>query len=134
MRACWYEPRRWRADLVRPSVPFLVERLWTANGQGERLYKGVSPKYANYDIFRHLVTRLIVRGLDEGWADLTFPDDPFVEDPRYELKIVDSERFARGVENLFPEVNWDEPIAAPQAAAERQAPRAGAAKRRKKKR
>jgi hypothetical protein len=132
--ARWYEPRRWRADLVRPSVPYLVERLWTANGQGERLYKGVSPKYANYDIFRHLVTRLIVKGLDEGWADITFPEDPFVEDPRYELKIVDSERFARGVEGLFPEVDWDEPIEAPQVGLEGKAPARGAKKRKSKKR
>src|SRR5579872_3294672 len=47
--ARWWEPRRWRADLVKPNVPYLVERLWTANGQGERLYEGVSPKYTNYD-------------------------------------------------------------------------------------
>src|SRR5437764_13016482 len=51
--ARWWEPRRWRADLVKPSVPFLVERLWTANGQGERLYMGVSPKYTNFDLFRN---------------------------------------------------------------------------------
>ena len=111
--ARWYEPRRWRADLVKPSVSYLVERLWTANGQGERLYEGVSPKYTNYDIFRHLVTRLIVQGIDDGWVELVFPPDPFVEDPKYELKIVDSERFASGVERLFPEVNWDEPVSLP---------------------
>lgn len=108
--ARWYEPRRWRADLVRPSVPYLVEKLWTANGQGERLYEGVSPKYTNYDIFRNLVTRLIIKGIDEGWAQLTFPPDPLVEDPQYELRIVDSERFASGVEQLFPEVDWDESV------------------------
>ena len=28
------------------------------------------------------------------------------------LTIVDSERFANGVEKLFPEVNWDEPVPA----------------------
>lgn len=108
--ARWYEPRRWRADLVKPNVPYLVERLWTANGQGERLYQGVSPKYANYDIFRNLVTRLIIRGIDEGWVQLTFPADPLAEDPQYVLTIVDSERFADGVEKLFPEVDWDEPV------------------------
>jgi hypothetical protein len=108
----WYQPRRWRADLVKPSVPYLVERLWTANGQGERLYEGVSPKYANYDHFRHYVTRLMIQGIDEGWAELTFPDDPLAEDPQYELRIVDSEKFASGVEKLFPEVDWNEPIAA----------------------
>jgi predicted RNA-binding Zn-ribbon protein involved in translation (DUF1610 family) len=106
----WYEPRRWRADLVKPSVPYLVERLWTANGQGERLYLGVSPKYTNYDIFRNLVTRLMIRGIDEGWAELQFPSDPLAEDPQYVLTIVDSEKFAAGVEKLFPEVDWDEPV------------------------
>jgi hypothetical protein len=114
--ARWYEPRRWRADLVRPSVPYLVERLWTANGQGERLYAGVGPKYTNYDIFRHLVTRLMIEGIDAGWAELQFPDDPLAEDPQYVLTIVDSEQFARGVEKLFPEVNWDEPVPAALAA------------------
>ena len=108
----WYQPRRWRADLVKPSVAYLVERLWTANGQGERLYEGVSPKYANYDHFRYFVTRLMIEGIDEGWAELTFPDDPLAEDPQYELKIVDSDKFANGVEKLFPEVDWNEPIAA----------------------
>jgi hypothetical protein len=108
----WYSPRRWRADLVKPSVPYLVERLWTANGQGPRLYEGVAPKYANYDHFRYFITRLMIEGIDEGWADLTFPDDPLAEDPQYELKIVDSEKFASGVEKLFPEVDWDEPITA----------------------
>ncbi len=108
--ARWWEPRRWRADLVKPNVPYLVERLWTANGQGERLYTGVSPKYTNYDIFRNMVTRLMIRGIDDGWASLTFPDDPLAEDPQYVLTIVDSERFAEGVEKLFPEVDWDEPV------------------------
>jgi hypothetical protein len=108
--ARWWEPRRWRADLVKPNVPYLIERLWTANGQGERLYAGVSPQYTNYDIFRNMVTRLMIRGIDDGWAELTFPSDPLAEDPQYVLTIVDSERFAEGVEKLFPEVDWDEPV------------------------
>jgi DNA-directed RNA polymerase subunit RPC12/RpoP len=108
--ARWWEPRRWRADLVKPNVPYLIERLWTANGQGERLYAGVSPKYTNYDIFRNMVTRLMIRGIDDGWAALTFPEDPLAEDPQYVLTIVDSERFAESVEKLFPDVDWDEPV------------------------
>lgn len=131
--ARWYEPRRWRADLVRPSVPYLLERLWTANGQGERLYEGVSPRYTNYDIFRNMVTRLIIKGVDEGWAELSFPPDPLVEDPQYELKIVDTERFADGVERLFPEVDWDEAVAAPADAPVAAAPARGGKKNTKKK-
>src|ERR1043166_5897700 len=120
--ARWWEPRRWRADLVKPNVPYLIERLWTANGQGERLYTGVSPKYTNYDIFRNMVTRLMIRGIDDGWAALTFPEDPLAEDPQYVLTIVDSERFAEGVEKLFPEVDWEEPVS--MAVAEAVAPAA----------
>ena len=132
--ARWWEPRRWRADLVKPNVPYLVERLWTANGQGERLYSGVSPRYTNYDIFRNMVTRLMIRGIDEGWADLTFPDDPLAEDPQYVLTIVQSERFAQEVEKLFPEVDWDEPVSVALADAVSQtAPNKATRKSRKKK-
>jgi hypothetical protein len=91
-------------------VPFLIERLWTANGQGVKLYEGVSPKYTNYDIFRNMITRLMIKGIDEGWAELKFPEDALAEDPQYVLTIVDSEKFADGVEKLFPEVDWDEPV------------------------
>jgi hypothetical protein len=125
----WWEPRRWRADLVKPNVPYLIERLWTANGQGERLYTGVSPRYTNYDIFRNMVTRLMIRGIDDGWAELTFPPDPLAEDPQYVLTIVDSERFAEGVEKLFPEVDWDEPVSV--SVAEAVAPAKGSKKSKK---
>ena len=109
----WFYPRRWRADLHQPNPYYLLEKLWTANGQGETLYRGISPPHANYDVFRNLVTRLVARGVDEGWITLEFPDDPLEENPIYQLKFDDPDRFARGVEALFPEVNWDEQIEVP---------------------
>jgi predicted RNA-binding Zn-ribbon protein involved in translation (DUF1610 family) len=109
----WFYPRRWRADLHEPNPFYLIEKLWTANGQGERLYQGIAPAYANYDVFRNLVTRLIASGVDDGWVELEFPDDPLEENPIYQLKFTDPERFARGVEALFPEVDWDEQIEVP---------------------
>jgi len=112
----WWEPRRWRADLTRPSVNFLLEKLWTADGHGEMLYQGIAPKYTNYSIFRNLVTRAIARGIDEGWMDLDFPEDPLDENPVYRLDFKNSERFAKEMEALFPEVNWDETIELPTAA------------------
>ena len=111
--AHWYYPRRWRADLMEPSAAFLIEKLWTANGQGESLYTGIAPPNVNYDIFRNLVTRTIARGIQEGWMDLTFPSDPLAENPVYKLKFKDPERFAREIEALFPDVNWDEQIQVP---------------------
>lgn len=109
----WFYPRRWRADLHEPNPFYLLEKLWTANGQGETLYNGIAPAHANYDVFRHLVTRLVAQGVDEGWVELEFPDDPLDENPVYQLKFGDPDRFARGVERLFPEVDWDEQIEVP---------------------
>jgi predicted RNA-binding Zn-ribbon protein involved in translation (DUF1610 family) len=109
----WFYPRRWRADLHEPNPYYLLEKLWTANGQGETLYQGISPQYANYDVFRNLVTRLVAKGVDEDWIKLEFPDDPLDENPVYQLKFTDPDRFARGVEQLFPEVDWDEQIEVP---------------------
>jgi hypothetical protein len=57
-----------------------------------------------------MITRLMISGIDAGWASLEFPDDPLSEDPQYVLTITDSEAFADGVEKLFPEVDWDEPV------------------------
>lgn len=109
----WFYPRRWRADLHQPNPNYLLEKLWTANGQGESLYTGIAPAYANYDIFRNLVTRLVAQGVNDGWIELEFPDDPLEENPVYQLKFSDPDRFAQGVERLFPEVNWDEQIEVP---------------------
>jgi hypothetical protein len=109
----WFYPRRWRADLHEPNPFYLLEKLWTANGQGETLYNGIAPAHANYDVFRHLVTRLVAQGVEEGWVELEFPDDPLDENPVYQLKFGDPDRFARGVERLFPEVDWDEQIEVP---------------------
>jgi hypothetical protein len=109
----WFYPRRWRADLHEPNQYYLIEKLWTANGQGVTLYEGIAPPHTNYDIFRNMVTRLVARGIDEGWVELEFPDDPLEENPVYQLKFSDADRFARAVEGLFPEVDWDEQIEVP---------------------
>jgi LSD1 subclass zinc finger protein len=113
--AHWYYPRRWRADLVEPSVNFLIEKLWTADGQGEKLYTGIAPPDVNYDIFRNMVTRSIARGVAEGWMDLTFPRDPLADNPIYKLRFKNPDRFAQEIEKLFPDVNWDEQIQIPMA-------------------
>lgn len=109
----WYAPRRWRVDIQQPNVHFLIEKLWTAGGQGDRLYQAIAPRYTNYDIFRNMVTRQIARGVEEGWVGMTFPEHPLIEDPIYRLDFGDPERFASEVERLFPEVDWSAPVDVP---------------------
>ncbi len=113
----WYYPRRWYRDVPKPSLNYLLEMLWTADGQGEKLYAAVAPPHTNYEAFVHRVTRAIAKGVDEGWAQIQIPEDPFADNPVYKLSYLDSERFADAVAALFPEVDWDETITVEEAEA-----------------
>lgn len=106
----WYYPRRWYRDVPKPSLNYLLEMLWTADGQGEKLYAAVAPPNTNYEVFVHRVTRAIAKGVDEGWVQVQIPEDPFADNPVYKLSYLDSERFADAVAALFPEVDWDEMV------------------------
>lgn len=106
----WYYPRRWYRDVPKANLGFLVEALWTAEGQGQRLYAAVSPPNTNYHVFVHQVTRAIMKGIDEGWAKVEIPEDPFCDNPVYKLSYLDSERFADAVAALYPNVDWEETI------------------------
>ncbi len=121
----WYYPRRWFRDVTRPSLSYLVEMLWTANGQGERLYAAVSPPHVNYNSFVHQVTRTIIRGIDDGWATIELPEDPFEDDPLYKLSFANSDRFADAVAALYPNVDWDETIAIEQLPKLQETPQEG---------
>lgn len=106
----WYYPRRWLAAISRPRVPFLLEQLWSSNGQGERLFRAIAPPNTNYDIFLNKVTRTVARGIEEGWADLVIPEDPLSENPIYKLVFNDPDQFGAAVAAQFPDVNWDESV------------------------
>lgn len=107
----WYYPRRWYRDVAKPTMGYLVEMLWTADGQGEKLYAAVAPPNTNYQVFVHQVTRAIVKGIDDGWARIEIPEDPFGDNPIYKLSYLDSEKFADAVAAIYPDVDWEETIA-----------------------
>lgn len=107
----WYYPRRWYRDVAKPSLSYLLEMLWTANGQGEKLFAAVAPPNVNYNVFVHQVTKAIARGVDEGWAKIEIPEDPFGDNPIYKLSYLDSEKFADAVAAIYPEVDWEETVA-----------------------
>lgn len=106
----WYYPRRWLVAVQRPRINFLLEQLWAGNGQGEKLYRAISPQNTNYDIFLHMVTRTVARGIEEGWADLIIPEDPLSDNPVYRLEFKDPEKFSSAVAAQFPDVDWDETV------------------------
>jgi len=115
----WYYPRRWYRDVPKPSLSYLLEMLWTADGQGEKLFAAIAPPNTNYQSFVHRVTRTIMSGVDEGWAKVEIPADAFGDNPIYKLSYLDSERFADRVAALFPDVDWDETITVEEPEAQR---------------
>lgn len=112
----WYEAKKWRKDIVRPDAMFVLEMLWTANNMGKQIYDATAPKDTPYSIFIYTITRAIARGVDEGWVQIIEPAYPLANDPVYRLKFVDPDRLPDEISRLYPEVNMDEEIAAPEGA------------------
>jgi hypothetical protein len=124
----WYYPRRWYRDVERPRARFLIERLWQQQFEPQNLYASLAPANTNFDVFCYTVTRIVVKGIEAGWAQLDLPDDPMADDPVYKLQILDLERFTSEMEQSLPDVNWDEDVEVtdPAPAAPADAPEAAA--------
>ena len=103
----WYYPRRWQRAIDRPSVAFLVERLWSQQFDPRKLYEGLAPSRTNFEVFCHTVTQVVMQGIRQGWVKLHLPDDPLADDPMYRLEFLDQERFADEMERALPDVSWE---------------------------
>lgn len=106
----WYYPRRWMRDIERPRARFLIERLWQQQFEPHEMYERLAPSNTNFEVFCYSVTRVVISGIESGWAELSLPDDPMVNDPVYKLQILDLERFTDEMEKALPDVSWDEDI------------------------
>jgi len=106
----WYYPRRWYKSVERPRARFLIERLWQRQFNPQNLYESLSPKDTNFDVFCYTVTRVVIQGIEAGWARLDLPEDPMADDPVYKLQILDLERFTAAMETSLPDVDWDADI------------------------
>jgi endogenous inhibitor of DNA gyrase (YacG/DUF329 family) len=106
----WYYPRRWIRAVERPRARFLIERLWQQQFEPQNLYQSLSPSETNFEVFCYNVTGVVIKGVEDGWARLDFPEDPMAEDPVYRLEIKDLERFSSEMEKAMPDVKWDEDI------------------------
>ncbi len=106
----WYYPRRWQRNVDQPRARLLIERLWQQQFEPQGLYENLAPQETNYDVFCYTVTGLVIDGVQEGWVKLSLPKDPMVDDPIYNLEILDLERFTAEMEKAMPDVNWDEDV------------------------
>lgn len=78
----------------------MVELLWTQDNRGRQYYDILKPRIG-YGRFVKLVTELVCRGLDEGWAELVLPPNPVPDDRAYKLVFPDPDRFAQEMARLF---------------------------------
>lgn len=80
----------------------LIELLWTADNRAQQLYSIVQPRGVSYSGFVSRITEVVCRGINEGWVSVRLPAAPSREQRDYELTILDPERFAAEVDQLFP--------------------------------
>jgi hypothetical protein len=78
----------------------MVEALWTQDNRGREYYDIIQPKMS-YGRFVKLVTDLVCRGLEEGWAELVLPRAPVPDDRAYKLVFRDPDRFIQEMTQLF---------------------------------
>jgi hypothetical protein len=91
---------RWLAPLPQSVSEFyprhlkLIELLWTADGRGRETYAALAPAKVSYSQFVTRATQIVVRGLTEGWIEVTIPPVPTADDTAYHVDFVDPERWA----------------------------------------
>jgi hypothetical protein len=84
----------------------MIEALWTRDNRGREYYDILRPRLS-YSRFEKMVTELICRGLEEGWAELRLPRAPIPDDDAYCLTFVDTDRFVAEMTRLFEPMNRD---------------------------
>jgi len=106
----WYYPRRWRKDTDRPRARLLIETLWQQQFEPQKLYETLAPAQTSYEVFCYTVTNVVIRGLEGGWARIVLPVDPMLDDPIYQLEIMNQDAFSGEMELAMPDVDWEENI------------------------
>jgi hypothetical protein len=87
------------SQLYRRHVQ-MVEALWTRENRGREYYEILRPRMS-YSRFERVVTELVCRGLEEGWAELHMPRAPVPDDDAYALVFPEPDRFVSEMTRLF---------------------------------
>jgi hypothetical protein len=91
---------RWLAPLPQHAAEFyprhlrLIEMMWTADGRGRETYEALGLERVSYSQFVTRATRIVVRGLAEGWIAADIPQAPTQDDTAYQIRFVDPDRWA----------------------------------------
>lgn len=80
----------------------MIELMWTAGGRAQDIYRALEPRGVSYSGFISRITKLVCRGIEEGWVEVQIPRVPVADDAAYRLVFLDPDRFADEVSKLFP--------------------------------
>jgi hypothetical protein len=79
----------------------LIELIWTADGRGREMYEALALEKVSYSQFVSRATQVVVRGLLEGWIEVSLPAAPTTDDTAYHLRFVDPGRWADELVAVF---------------------------------
>ena len=90
----WFAPPAQHISEFYPRHLKLIELMWTAEGRGREMYLALGLEKVSYSQFVTRATRLVVRGLEEGWIMADLPAAPTPDDSAYQIRFVDADRWA----------------------------------------
>jgi hypothetical protein len=90
----WFAPPTQHVSEFYPRHLKLIELMWTARGRGRETYEALGLEKVSYTQFVTRATRVVVRGLAEGWIEARLPRAPTEDDSLYDVHFVDPDRWA----------------------------------------
>ena len=97
----WFAPPAQHVSEFYPRHLKLVELMWTAGGRGREMYDALGLEKVSYTQFVTRATRVVVRGLAEGWIEIDIPAAPTTDDEQYRVRFVDPDRWAAELLEAF---------------------------------
>jgi hypothetical protein len=90
----WFAPPTQHVSEFYPRHLKLIELMWTARGRGRETYEALGLEKVSYTQFVTRATRIVVKGLAEGWIEARLPPAPTEDDSVYDVHFVDPDRWA----------------------------------------
>jgi hypothetical protein len=97
----WFAPPTQHVSEFYPRHLKLIELMWTARGRGRETYDALGLEKVSYTQFVTRATRVVVKGLAEGWIEARLPAAPVEDDLAYDIRFVDPDRWADELTTAF---------------------------------
>jgi hypothetical protein len=97
----WFAPPTQHVSEFYPRHLKLIELMWTARGRGRETYEALALEKVSYTQFVTRATRVVLKGLAEGWIVARLPPAPTENDDVYDVIFSDPDRWAEELTAAF---------------------------------